>query len=111
MVTCNQAELAHPALRAPHADVRPAFLKNYRLRQVAADVAMVVAVLAFVLAFVALRFTLGAPTDTFERIARVASGAAVVCLLALVGSLVLRQGGDAPNQQSGAAIPPPRTRG
>ena len=96
MVTsCNQSELAHPAVRATPADVRPAFPANYRLRQIASDVAMLVAVLALVLTFVALRLTLSAPPDVVERITAVAANAAVVGALALLGSLVLRHGADA----------------
>ena len=90
LVTYNQSELAH-------ADVRPAFPANYRPRQIASDVAMLVAVLAFVLTFVALRFTLFASSDLVARIAPVAAGAAVVCVLALLASLALRFG-DAPNR-------------
>jgi hypothetical protein len=93
----DQSELAHPAPRAEDADARPAFLANYRLRQIASDVAMLVAVLAFVLTFVALRFTLFASSDLVESIAPVAAGAAVVCVLALLGSLALRYG-VAPNR-------------
>jgi len=97
-ITYNQSELAHPAPRAEDADARPAFLANYRLRQIASDVAMLVAVLAFVLTFVALRFTLLASPDIVERFAiPVGTGAGVVCVLALLGSFALRYG-VAPNR-------------
>ena len=95
MVTYNQSELARSPVPATHADVRPAFRAKYRLRQIAGDVAMLVAVLAFVLTFMALRFTLSAPPKVVERITAVAAGAAMVCVLALLGSFALRHG-DAP---------------
>ena len=83
--TCHQSELAQ------NAGARLASPADYRLRQVASDVAMLVAVLAFVLTFVVLRFTLFAPPDVVEGTAiPVAAGAAVVCVLALLGSLALR---------------------
>ena len=87
MVTYHQSELAR------NADVRPASLADYPLRQIASDVAMLVAVLAFVATFVALRLTLFAPSDIVEGTAiPVAAGASVVCVLALLGSLALRHG-------------------
>ena len=96
MVTRSQSELAHPALRAPQAGVRPALPTDYRLTEIASDVAMLVAVLALVVTFVALQMTLFAPPSIIERVAiPVAAGAAVVFLLALAGSMVLRYG-DAP---------------
>jgi hypothetical protein len=94
MVTCSQSELAHPAVRATRVGVRPAWLANYRLREIAGDVALLVAVLAFVLTFVALRMTLFAPADVIERVAiPLAAGAAVICVLAFLGSLLLRYSG------------------
>jgi len=93
VVTCHQSELVHPALRPKRAGVRLAFLTSDRIREIASDVAMIVAVLAFVLSFVALRMTLFAPANVAERVAiPVATGAAVVFVLALLGSLALRFG-------------------
>ena len=100
MVNYSQTELSQHAQRPTRAGVRPAFLTNYRLRQIASDVALLVAVIAFVLAFVALRLTLFAPPDLVERVAIPgAAGAAVVFVLALLCALALRYG-DArkPNQ-------------
>jgi hypothetical protein len=90
VVTYHQSELANSALRLPHAGVRPAFLTN-RIREIASDIAMVVAVLAFVLSFVSLRMTLFASANVVERVAiPLAAGGAVVFVLALLGSLALR---------------------
>lgn len=95
IVTYDQSELAHAAPLAAHAGVRPARLAYYRLREIAADVAMLVAVLAFVLTFVALRMTLFAPADVIERVAMpLATDSAVVSVLALLGSLLLRYASD-----------------
>ena len=89
MLSYSRSELAHPALRP----VRPAFFTRDRLREIASDVAMVVAVLAFVSSFVALRMTLFAPSDVVEHLAiPVAASAAAVFVLALVGALALRPG-------------------
>jgi hypothetical protein len=91
IATCSHAELAHPARPA-----RLGFLANYRVREIASDVALAVAVLAFVWSFVALRMTLYVPADVAERVAiPAATGGAAVFVLALLGSLVLRHK-DAP---------------
>ena len=96
MVDCSHSELSNPALRARHGGVPPAFLNNYRLREIASDGAMLVAVLAFVLAFVALRMTLFASPEITERVAIPAAiGGGVVFVLSLLGALALRHG-DAP---------------
>jgi uncharacterized membrane protein YjjP (DUF1212 family) len=72
-----------------------------------------VAVLAFVATFVALRMTLFAPPELTERVAiPVAAGAAVVFVLALLGSLALRtRRRRGPSQSTEQAIPPRRTAG
>lgn len=101
IVNYSQTELSHHAQRPTRAGVRPAFLANYRLRQIASDVAMLVAVLAFVLTFVALRLTLFAPPDLVERVAIPgAAGAAVVFVLAALCALALRYGGAPGPKQS-----------
>lgn len=94
IATCSQSELANPALHA-----RARLFSNYRAREIAGDVAMVVAVLAFVLSFVALRMTLSASADVVERFAiPVAAGGAAVFVLALLGSLALRPGAPGSNR-------------
>lgn len=93
MVTHSQSELPHPAPRAADAGFRLAFLTRYPLREIASDVAMVVAVLAFVFSFVALRITLFSPANVGERVViPMAACLAVVFVLALLISLALRLG-------------------
>jgi hypothetical protein len=91
VVTYHHSELANTALRLPHAGIRPTFLTHYRVRGIASDIAMVVAVLAFVMSFVTLRMTLFAPANVVERVAiPLATGGAVVFVLAFFASLALR---------------------
>jgi hypothetical protein len=93
MIHYSQSDLAHAAPPATRAGVPAAWLTNYRLREIASDVVILVAVLAFVLTFFALRMALFAPADVIERVAiPVAAGAAVVSVLAFIGALLLRHG-------------------
>jgi hypothetical protein len=92
IATCSQSELTRAALHSP---ARSVFPSNYRVREIASDVALVVAVLAFVLSFVALRMTLYVPADVERAAMPVATGGAAVFVLALLGALVLRHK-DAP---------------
>ena len=54
IATCSQSELAHAALHSP---ARSVFPSNYRVREIASDVALVVAVLNALLILPMIRVT------------------------------------------------------
>ncbi len=87
--TCA-ATSAGPDRQRLHVPIMP---PGNRVRAMASETAMLVAVLAFVLAFVALRFTLLREQEFVEQVAiPVASGAGVVSAVALLCAFVLRHG-------------------
>jgi hypothetical protein len=82
-----------PVVLAGHRLRLPALPAGHRLREIASDTALLVALLAFVLAFVALRFTLLREPQFVEQVAiPVAAGAGVVSALALLCAFALRHG-------------------